>query len=124
MMSMKSMIFVMLIMNNTNLRTLPPSLIGRNNDIGCDIDVHDIYDRCEIDQDKSYYLIPIMFLVLFISNSYLRTLPPSLVGRNNNIGCDKKSSVLRRWDHVVRFVPYLGRTKLIRTVCDWTMSKK
>ena len=52
-MSMKSMIFVMLIMNNTNLRTLPPSLIGRNNDIGCDIDVHDIYDRCEIDQDKS-----------------------------------------------------------------------
>ena len=53
MMSMKSMIFVMLIMNNTNLRTLPPSLIGRNNDIGCDIDVHDIYDRCEIDQDKS-----------------------------------------------------------------------
>ena len=52
-MPMISMIFVILIMNNSNLRTLPPSLVGRNNDIGCDIDVLDIYDRCEIDQDKS-----------------------------------------------------------------------
>ena len=40
-------------MNNSNLRTLPPSLVGRNNDIGCDIDILGIYDRCEIDQDKS-----------------------------------------------------------------------
>ena len=52
-MSMISMIFVKLIMNNSNLRTLPPSLVGRNNDIGCDIDILGIYDRCEIDQDKS-----------------------------------------------------------------------
>ena len=40
-------------MNNSNLRALPPSLVGRNNEIGCDIDVLDIYDRCEIDQEKS-----------------------------------------------------------------------
>ena len=47
-MSMITMIFVILIMNNSNLRTLPPSLVGRNNDIGCDIDVLDIYDRVKL----------------------------------------------------------------------------
>ena len=43
---MISMILVMLIMKNS----LPPSLVGCNNDVGqlCDDDVHDIYNRCEI----------------------------------------------------------------------------
>ena len=84
------MIFVMLIMKNSHLRTLPPSLVGCDNNIGCD---NDIYGRCEIDRDN---------------NSHLRTLPPSLVGSNNDVGCDKKSSVLRWWNHVVCFVPHLG----------------
>ena len=58
------------------------------------------------------YFIYIIFIyspVLKYLVTHLRTLSPSLVWCNHNIGGDEKSSVFSWWNHIVRLVPDLAK---------------
>ena len=53
--------------------------------------------------------------------TYLRTLSPSLVWCNHNIGCDEKSPVFRWWNHIVRLVPDLKNCNYFSEVLYFTL---